>query len=555
MVLGALLVSSSILAPWGLIPEDDPVPANLSGTAEFVSANYTGPATVHAQQAALRALGSFDVDVRAEQVSLTVVERHRATVGFGVNTPTSVDPATEQHVRNPVDSRSHETFTDAHVRLQGTPDALLELVPNQTVDRSSFRLNLSANGTPTVRAALEGIDFLEGDEPYRYDGPVFALGHGTDDEKTRSVEQAVFATFDATGALNVVVDGGTIEVQEENTTHTFATRDRWSQQDPSGHATVEHQVFAIITLEGARASMGFAETDALFYSPEPRWQINGSLEFQALDGKLQTGGTNRSLENSSVQIDGETTLDLKAHDRSGFPLEPGDEQGIRALAAAKPQPSVEASMDSQARQASVDGQSIEVPDAPAVPEEVTFWGKIVGLLLLAWSVGKKLLTFTAALAIDNPLDNPRRERIYEFVAESGMAHLAEIQRATGIPLSSVAYHLKILKRKGLLASVKENGYTVYFPRRPELSHEEMERLALLAHETRRDIAHVLVAEEHLTQADLAEMLEVSRSTVSRQLSRLLENDLVTKEGQQNISYRPSHLLERWFSLDHDSFTC
>ncbi|PSG96603.1 hypothetical protein BRD56_09630 [Thermoplasmatales archaeon SW_10_69_26] len=131
-----------------------------------------------------------------------------------------------------------------------------------------------------------------------------------------------------------------------------------------------------------------------------------------------------------------------------------------------------------------------------------------------------------------------------------MAHVRRVARDLEIPVSSAMYHLRVLREAGLLVRVKREGYTVYFSC-DRFDVDEKKRLALLAGGPRRDIASTLAERGAMTQAALAELLEVSQSTVSRQIAKLEEAGLVEGNGNHGIRYRPAGLLREWLGLESE----
>jgi len=95
--------------------------------------------------------------------------------------------------------------------------------------------------------------------------------------------------------------------------------------------------------------------------------------------------------------------------------------------------------------------------------------------------------------------------------------------------------------------VKREGYTVYFAC-DEFEIEDKERLALLASETRAEIAERLVEAGGATQEALMDALGLSQPAVSKQLCKLEEAGLVETNGDEvDIEYRPSELLWEWLA--------
>lgn len=219
------------------------------------------------------------------------------------------------------------------------------------------------------------------------------------------------------------------------------------------------------------------------------------------------------------------------------------------VAELREEPRVNAALDTDSDNVTVSGRPFAPAAvvAPAIPEKATVVAMILGLLLLAWTVGKQFLVFLRGMVHHDPLKNPRRRQIHALLKRTGMAHLNEIQRATKIPLGSLHYHMTILHRANLVASVRRSGYRVYFLPSREFCREEVQHLALLADPTRRLIAEALANCTPLSQRDLQERLGASRSSISRQLAFLEKEGCVEHQGDRNRLYHATPLVRRWLA--------
>jgi len=314
----------------------------------------------------------------------------------------------------------------------------------------------------------------------------------------------------------------------------------------SATATIE-RTFAQLSVHNATLTATFEQDpETVVTAREPTWRMNGSLTFDAADGQVASEYDNASLDGDTVTLVGDTTLSLET---LGERDDPGSANPDWYTGENAP-PAMRGEMGSKAESMRVNGQSLDVPETGGVPEEVTFWGQVLGLLLIAWSLVKKVPAFLAALLAKDPLTNDRRQRIYAFIQERGLAYPRMIERELDIPFSSVNYHLRILSESGLLTCVEAEGYTVYFPC-TELTPDQKERLAVLASPKRRRIAEMVARQGSGTQQALLDALGLAQSTVAEHLRKLEEAGLVESNGNHGIRYRPSELLRGWLGLDSE----
>lgn len=118
------------------------------------------------------------------------------------------------------------------------------------------------------------------------------------------------------------------------------------------------------------------------------------------------------------------------------------------------------------------------------------------------------------------------------------AHLRELVRRTEIPLGTAVYHLERLARSGLVAVRYDRRYKRYFAG-DSLDPAEKTMLVALQHRGRRRIAQALLEVGSATQRELGDRLAISRSTLSLQAARLVNDGIVAcerklHEGQYSL---------------------
>ena len=119
-----------------------------------------------------------------------------------------------------------------------------------------------------------------------------------------------------------------------------------------------------------------------------------------------------------------------------------------------------------------------------------------------------------------------REQVYEHVETNPGVHFTAVKEDLDIATGQTQYHLRKLVRAGDVVAEEIRGQTHYFDR----SYEPWERrtLAFARRETARALLAHLVEDGPLGAAELADRLDVSRSTVAWHVSSLADADVVEK---------------------------
>ncbi|MFC7213080.1 winged helix-turn-helix transcriptional regulator [Saliphagus sp. GCM10025334] len=123
------------------------------------------------------------------------------------------------------------------------------------------------------------------------------------------------------------------------------------------------------------------------------------------------------------------------------------------------------------------------------------------------------------------LENDRRRTIYETVeAEPGLC-LSAVSEESGVALSTVRYHVRVLEDENVIQSVTACGKRRYFP----FSQDDVELRSVLFEPAKRRVLEALATLGPTHNARLATALECDSSTVSHHLSMLEDAGFVVRK--------------------------
>lgn len=137
--------------------------------------------------------------------------------------------------------------------------------------------------------------------------------------------------------------------------------------------------------------------------------------------------------------------------------------------------------------------------------------------------------------MDDPLELETRRRIYQYLQKFPGSHMREIGREVDIPMGTLEYHLHYLVKADLLTTRQDARYTRYFAT-GELSRREKDVLAVLRQKVPRQVsAHLLLAPGS-SHGVLLQKFQLSASTLSFHLKKLLNAGIVSveKSGRENL---------------------
>jgi predicted transcriptional regulator len=124
-----------------------------------------------------------------------------------------------------------------------------------------------------------------------------------------------------------------------------------------------------------------------------------------------------------------------------------------------------------------------------------------------------------------------RARIRDCIDDNPGIHFNAVSRKLDIATGQTQYHLRKLVRAEKVTKEGLYGRTHYFP--PTFSEWERGVIALLRRETSREIVLLLLGAAPLPPAEIADRLDLARSTVEWHLSRLVENEIAEKRKPED----------------------
>ena len=133
--------------------------------------------------------------------------------------------------------------------------------------------------------------------------------------------------------------------------------------------------------------------------------------------------------------------------------------------------------------------------------------------------------------LDKALSLDVRSKIYRLIDRNPGLHFREIQRRTNFAVGSLQYHLEYLQKKHLVKIEKDGKFVRYYSVRGPQLGEATKTMALLRQKSVRKIVIFLLTEKRANHFTISNAVELSPSTVSWHLNKLLESGVVIREKQ------------------------
>jgi len=128
-----------------------------------------------------------------------------------------------------------------------------------------------------------------------------------------------------------------------------------------------------------------------------------------------------------------------------------------------------------------------------------------------------------------------RRNLYSLICKSPGLYFREIQRRTQIATGQLTYHLDYLHKVDLVETRKDGEYLRYYAH-AQINDEEKRILAFLYEKSVRHILLHLLEHKRCNHEYLVENLDISPSTVSWHLKKLVNAGIVSREVQGRKSF-------------------
>jgi predicted transcriptional regulator len=141
---------------------------------------------------------------------------------------------------------------------------------------------------------------------------------------------------------------------------------------------------------------------------------------------------------------------------------------------------------------------------------------------------------------DRSSDSNVRDAILGYLATTPGAHFSKLRDDLKLGTGETQHHLRRLEDRGAVESIRDGDYRRFFPA-GRFSAFEKRALGYLRRGTARGMVLALLRDPGASGADLAEVLGVSRSTVSKYAAELESVGLLSREDGYALE-RPEALL-------------
>ncbi len=121
----------------------------------------------------------------------------------------------------------------------------------------------------------------------------------------------------------------------------------------------------------------------------------------------------------------------------------------------------------------------------------------------------------------------QRQRIRQFVADNPGVHFNQLARELDLATGQAQYHVRRLLGADDLTRREVYGQTHYFP--TDYPSQDQVVIALARRETVRDILVYLLEHGPSRPDDVADSVDIARSTLEHHLNHLTTHDIVRKE--------------------------
>lgn len=136
---------------------------------------------------------------------------------------------------------------------------------------------------------------------------------------------------------------------------------------------------------------------------------------------------------------------------------------------------------------------------------------------------------------EEALELEARRGIYEYIPATPGTHLRGVHRAVALPFGQVLYQLNYLEKLEMVVVKKDGKFSRYFVRNL-IGRREKDVISVLRHEVPRTVSILLLFYKELSHKAILDHVEVSPSTLSFHLAKMVGAEVVGREqrGRESI---------------------
>jgi predicted transcriptional regulator len=158
--------------------------------------------------------------------------------------------------------------------------------------------------------------------------------------------------------------------------------------------------------------------------------------------------------------------------------------------------------------------------------------------ILSHFIRKKIFVPGSRLTRETVLKNEKRTEVYDLISKNPGLHFTEILNRAKIGPYAGRWHLEMLKKFGLIREQKITRYKAYFSE--EFPKDMQPIVFALRHPTVLKI-YLCLKNYPFTVTDLSKILDLHHSTIQYQLKKLVENDMVRVDADDQYTVNTEFL--------------
>lgn len=130
--------------------------------------------------------------------------------------------------------------------------------------------------------------------------------------------------------------------------------------------------------------------------------------------------------------------------------------------------------------------------------------------------------------MDDILELETRRSIFDIIKKNPGLHLSKIAKMLDLRVSLVEYHLHYLEKHGLIQSNSDTGYKRYLIK-GEAGSLQKKNFSILRQKNLLRIVLYLIKKGHSNHKNILEIMDISPSTLSYHIKRLIKNGIIDVE--------------------------
>jgi predicted transcriptional regulator len=147
-------------------------------------------------------------------------------------------------------------------------------------------------------------------------------------------------------------------------------------------------------------------------------------------------------------------------------------------------------------------------------------------------IEKNLLVEGSKLTRNIILNNPKRQKIYEFIVRNPGVYFNKILTELNLTNHTVVWHLEMLEKFDFIQKTEFENHEIYSPKNMDIKNAN-KHYFLIKDESRKIIELLRLKQNGLTKTQLSKQLDMHYYTVSKYISKLEKFHMIQKQNKKN----------------------